>query len=417
MRLHDYIIKYGEDEGLMLFNPINEAILFLPNVSEIDIMNLSEQDRKILLEKLFLSDNVDSSKFVAGFYEKIRYSQRKISLVIHTNYSCNLNCSYCYQEGSVSRSSTMSEKTIQYFWKFFEKINDNNLTKVIDLCFIGGEPLLCASTIERIYAIASQVCHGKKITTTLVTNGTLLLASRQCLDKIGFDCIQVTLDGPSPIHDKYRRGNNTSEQFGGIIFNLHELQKTGKYNVVININLTRESLISLEDLIKTLKTNGIDYPLIFSIVFSGANNDCSSVAIPISEQANAWYSAHILAKKYGYGFGPLYRLSRFSCGLHKENSLCISPDGIIYKCISGMGLNEYFVSSIEDYGTRKYYNRIAQLLEAPKRCEKAADHSCEYALICDGGCSFKSSINGWRCQYLHLKNADIKFLYRQVVDG
>lgn len=416
MKLHDYIITYSEGKGLMLFNPINEAILFLPHNNKIDVEKLSENEKKILSDKLFLNDGLCSSAFVTGFYERIRYSQRKISLIIHTNYSCNLNCSYCYQEGSVSRNSAMQKETLKDFWIFFNKINENNLLKVIDLCFIGGEPLIFPSTIEQIYDMAKQIFYNKEITTTLVTNGTLLTSSLQCLDKVQFDCIQITLDGPSWVHDKFRRSSNSMDGFDGIIANLCELQKIGRYNVVININLTKDSLNSLHELMYILKVKDISYPVIFSMVFSGANNDCGSISIPDLEQADAWYNAHICAESYGHKFSPLYRLSKFSCGLYKDNSLCISPDGMIYKCISGMELKKYYISSIKDYGTRMYFNRIAQLLEAPKHCKKANSHSCPYTLICDGGCSFKSWMYGWNCQYNSLQKADIRFLYKQVVD-
>lgn len=416
MKLHDYIITYSEDEGLMLFNPINEAILFLPNVKELNISELTEMDKQVLFSKFFLSDGIESAEFVSGFYEQVRYSRRKISLIIHTNYSCNLSCSYCYQQGSVSRSSSMSKETVEKFWHFFNKINSNNLLDVVDLCFIGGEPLICSEIIEQIYDMARQVFFDKKITTTLVTNGTLLTSSLKCLDKVTFDCIQVTLDGPSQVHDKFRRSHKSSDNFEGILLNLRELQNVGNYNVVININLTKDSFNSLDTLMRVLKANEIRYPIIFSMVFSGANNDCSQDAIALSEQAHSWYDAHVRARSYGYNFAPLYRLSRFSCGLYKENSLCISPDGMIYKCISGMEIKKYYISSIGEYGTNKYYDRLAQILEAPKKCKKANDHSCPYALICDGGCSFKSSMYGWRCQYNNLRDADIRFLYRQIAD-
>lgn len=417
MKLHDYIITYCEKEGMMLFNPINEAMIFLPYIKSLDIDNLAEKDREVLLEKLFLSDGIKSSDFVAGFYERIKYSRRKITLIIHTNYSCNLRCSYCYQQGSVSRHSVMSQETIQDFWGFFNKIKENNLLEVVDLCFIGGEPLICAGIIEQIYDMAKQVFAAIKITTTLVTNGTLLTSSLQCLDKLNFDCIQVTIDGPAYVHNKFRKSNNISDDFEGIITNLKKIQSIGHYNVVININLTKESSNTLNELLESLKANEISYPVIFSMVFSGDKNDCRDIEISLAEQTDAWYNAHVLAGNYGYDFAPFYRLSRFSCGLYKENSLCISPEGIIYKCISGMELKKYYISSIKDYGTMKYFARIAQMVEAPKECKKAREHSCSYALICDGGCYFKSSIYGWHCQHNFIREANIRLLFRQVVDS
>ena len=125
MKLHDFIISYDGDSGLMLFNPINDALVFMPDTTgPLDVQALSEQNIKKLFDMLFLTDLEDSSRLVAGIYKQIKYSERKISLIIHTNYSCNLNCTYCYQEGSVSRNDVMTQEIIDEFYPFFNKIKE-----------------------------------------------------------------------------------------------------------------------------------------------------------------------------------------------------------------------------------------------------------------------------------------------------
>ena len=100
---------------------------------------------------------------------------------------------------------------------------------------------------------------------------------------------------------------------------------------------------------------------------------------------------------------------------HIEIFLCLAPDGIIYKCISGIGMDEYKVGHISTYGTRKYYNRLAELIELPNPCTNAQCHSCDYSLICDGGCVFKSMKYGWHCQHNSLLNGNVKLLHYQAI--
>lgn len=418
MKLHVFIISYDGDSGLMLFNPINDALVFMPDTTgPLDVQALSEQNIKKLFDMLFLTDLEDSSRLVAGIYKQIKYSERKISLIIHTNYSCNLNCTYCYQEGSVSRNDVMTQEIIDEFYPFFNKIKEHNSLEIVDLCFIGGEPLLHSNIVEEIFGIACKVFSGIQITKTLVTNGTRILSSIECLKSINFDCIQITLDGTESVHNKYRVSHKKSDSYFGILSNLKQLEQLGNFNVEININLMENNAGALEELLLDLKRNDIIYPIIFSIVFSGMNNSCNDLVISMKKKADVWFNSHVLAAKYGYSFLPLYRQTRFSCGRFKENSLCISPKGEIFKCISGMEAKQYYISSIKEFGTVKYYNRLAHLIEAPKICRKAQDFTCPYSLICDGGCSFITDTNGWNCQKSFLHNGPIKFLYWQTVNN
>ena len=416
INLHSFIIKYAGDGFVTLFNPINDALLVVP---EDKIVNdtFSDTEMQCLDSYMFTNHGNCSSEFAHALYQRIKYSKRKITLIIHTNFSCNMSCSYCYQANNIDRSSIMGPDTIAEFKSFFEKVKEHNELEVVDLCFIGGETLLAIDTIDSIYSLAKRVFTNIQITTSIVTNGVLLTTPKaiSLFNKIQFDCIQVTVDGPQQIHDRCRVFQNGTGSYQVIIDNLSKIQSLGKYNIVINCNLTTNSFLHLDELFSELNTHQIKYPLIFSIVFSGAKNDCSAYEIPQEMQADAWYDAHIRAINAGYSFDYLCRTNRFSCGYYKENQLSIAPDGIIYKCISGIGMDEYKVGHISTYGTRKYYNRLAELIELPNPCTNAQCHSCDYSLICDGGCVFKSMKYGWHCQHNSLLNGNVKLLHYQAI--
>lgn len=415
MGLHNFIVKYTEDNRTIFYNPINGSLV-LVNDDNFNVDNMSQDNFRILSDKLFLNHGDDSIQFGKTIYNRIKYSGRKIFLCIHTNFSCNMACNYCYQNGSVN-DEKMSSVTIRQFQDFFLKLCDSNKLEALDLCFIGGEPLLCADTIEEIYHMAVSVLKGIKITTTLVTNGTLITNTKSLylLKNVKFDCIQVTLDGFKVTHDKYRVFKDGSGTYELILKNLETLQHLNNYNIIINCNLTKDSVNQLEPFLEDLKKRNIMYPIMFSLVFSGSGNECSYCIIESERQAYDWVAAHEIAMRFGYRFDLLYRDIRFSCNYYKENSLFISPQGYIYKCISGMPLEEYEVCHMGKYGTREYYNKLAQLIESPRFCKKAETGSCKFSLICDGGCIFKAKEQGWMCQENMIIKADIKLLFIQAL--
>lgn len=417
MKLHDFIIEYTEERGKLLYNPLTEAVLFFPEQQEIKEENMDQEAIAYLKEHFFIDQGDSSTRFGTVMYDRIKYSNKKISLIIHTNYTCNLECIYCYQKGITEEKLVINQKTIEQFHAFFERIKKNNNLEVVDLCFIGGEPLLCSREVQQIYDIACKVFKNLKITTSIITNGTLVLKEIGLLDSIRFDCIQVTLDGGEITHNKLRRSRDKNDSYRGIVKKLFELQKRGDYNVVINCNLSPQSEQSVDELIKDLQEQNIKYPLIFSLVFSGSQNNCKNTVISSIRQEKSWVNAHIHAMNFGYTFQPFYRNPHFSCGLFKENSFCIAPDGMIYKCISGISLDEYKVCHISEYGSQKYINHVSQFTEAQKQCEKSENGDCKYRLVCDGGCFFKNQQEGWRCSKNQIANGDLKVLYETVCRG
>lgn len=410
LKLHNFILKHNSDKGCILYNPINEAILLLPR----EIEELDDESNELLISNYMLNLGDDSSYFGKTLYNRVKYSDRKVSLIIHTNYTCNLSCSYCYQKGLTDENEIMGEEVIKQLYGLFQQLKKKNHLEALDLSFIGGEPLLFPNTIMKIYDMAREVFEDILITSSLITNGLLLVDSLNLLKHIPFDCIQITIDGGEKTHNLLRKRKDGKGSYKCILENLVVLQKNSVRNVVINYNLSVKSEGALEELLKDLKKQNIKYPLIFSVVFSGEKNECAEDVILLKKQSSSWLNAHLKSMEYGYSFPPFYRNSRMSCGYYKENSFCIAPDGMMFKCISGMSMDEYRLCHITKYDTMEYYNRLAQMIETRNMCRKAESVNCEYTFVCDGGCLFKSRHNGWKCQANEIKEEELELLYKYV---
>ena len=123
---------------------------------------------------------------------------------IQVTRNCNLACGYCFQEHSggvidLSTVETILRRVIAH------NLTVDPLTKVIQVYWHGGEPLLAGidffRAIIRIEAQYPELSFENRIQ----TNGTLMSEDMaRLLTEYQFQ-VGFSLDGPKEIHDRYRR--------------------------------------------------------------------------------------------------------------------------------------------------------------------------------------------------------------------
>jgi uncharacterized protein len=128
-------------------------------------------------------------------------------LVMSVTEACNFRCRYCVFSGTYPYARRhgrrrISQKTAfkALHWYFSFARNDYRIG------FYGGEPLLERELIQSVVREArNRVPAGAKLDFSLTTNGWLLSdeAIRFLADN-AFDLF-ISLDGPAPVHDRYRR--------------------------------------------------------------------------------------------------------------------------------------------------------------------------------------------------------------------
>jgi uncharacterized protein len=153
---------------------------------------------------------------------------------------CNLDCGYCYylsKENLYPDSDfRLSDEVLESFTRqYIESQHVPELT----IGWQGGEPTLMGLDFYR-RAVALQ--HdlrrpGVRIVNTLQTNGTLI---DDAWGQFFYDndfLVGLSLDGPQPLHDAYRRDKGGVPTFGRVMRGLAVLQKHNvEYNLLTTVH-------------------------------------------------------------------------------------------------------------------------------------------------------------------------------------
>lgn len=194
-------------------------------------------------------------------------TEAPFALTVLTATSCNLGCSYCFQNttgsAAAARPSTnpyapariarhlLDERTTVDIVRFVsDRMTAKGFTTVRLLIF-GGEPLLNPrGTLHLLKSLAELGLAGADI----VTNAVLLTAplARE-LAEAGLEQVQVTFDGSRAEHDRTRvdhRGHGTYDHILRNVQRAADAAPSLRWQFRINVSSTNVS--SLDDLIDDL---------------------------------------------------------------------------------------------------------------------------------------------------------------------
>jgi uncharacterized protein len=148
---------------------------------------------------------------------------RALSLAVAER--CNLGCTYCYAEGGSfggaprNMPQDIAEAAVR---RLFAEAQPGER---LNLAFLGGEPLVNRSLIQRTTELAVGMARGKNIPIgfSITTNGTLLnAADAEFFERYGFS-VTVSLDGIGPVHDRLRPTKGGRGSYDKIMSNVQQL--------------------------------------------------------------------------------------------------------------------------------------------------------------------------------------------------
>ncbi len=244
--------------------PINELFNDVHRVyHEYHIIELTELNRfirndkiKLLLKCFYSYKYLNKKRQQLGAIINIEPQIKALSVVVNTE--CGLRCKMC------DIGTGNAEASIVKFLKG-ESRNQLDPDLLIKRCkeagevletvhFVGTEPTLY---VHLGYAIEEIKRLGKKIIVT--TNGINLKNTLSDMINKGVDCIQISIDGPSRIHDDIRGRKGL---FGSIIQEIYEhkeeieaLRKRGG-KIVASCAISPLNYMHLEELVDTLADAG-----------------------------------------------------------------------------------------------------------------------------------------------------------------
>jgi uncharacterized protein len=133
---------------------------------------------------------------------------------------CNLDCRYCFYLDKErlypgTSSWAMPDEVLETFVRDYIAAQD---VPVVSFAWQGGEPtLLGLPFFERVVALQRRYADGKRIENGFQTNGVLLddrwgefLARHEFL-------VGLSLDGPRPLHDRYRVNRGGQPTFDQVL--------------------------------------------------------------------------------------------------------------------------------------------------------------------------------------------------------
>jgi uncharacterized protein len=183
-------------------------------------------------ESLDYSPKFDNATFKANSSGKLE------GLLLNVTENCDLNCGYCIYSGNyvgerINSKKNMTFETAKNSIDFFVSKSKNDASLI---AFYGGEPTRNWKLIEDSINYAHTTYPDKTFVFSITSN---FFAIEPILDKIIANqiYINISLDGPKKIHDKYRVSKNNSPTYDKILQNIRTLEQMSPGYVKDHIGL------------------------------------------------------------------------------------------------------------------------------------------------------------------------------------
>lgn len=356
--------------------------------------------RKIVFQSQS-EENVTTDRFFEKYQEYLRTEMPSRYVIVVTS-NCNLRCVYCCAENIVNKGSN-NLITREQIDAIFSLVKTDPDQKYIQL--YGGEPLLKRNTGVIEYILRQAENTGNKVTVT--TNGTHLnYYTRLFIEyKETVSNIQVTLDGPSFIHDLRRVPINGKGTYYKVLDNLKRVVDIfGR--VTIRVNVDKNNLDHLSDLMVELQKEALLQEKTTIYLAPVSEVGCTSdyrdslpqdvilqKVLEYQSQNEPMRQAKILGWR---GYDTFYGLFEEGKVIVPQFQYCeanmktqvFNLDRKIYPCVSTTHLSSEAIGFLD--GSKAVYNQktLAKWREHSAFRDGCGD--CQFALLCGGGCLAQS---------------------------
>jgi uncharacterized protein len=243
-------------------------------------------------------------------------------------YSCNFNCSYCYQS---SYENTKDHITKDVIDAFFSNIQKQFEGRKYYVTLFGGEPLLCGSYQQNVIDYFLTTATDKNISVALVTNGYNLSEYIPLLAKSLIREVQVTLDGPREIHNARRPlKNDANGTFDKVVQGI-DAALAADISINFRVVVDKQNIDYLAELASFVKDRGWTSNSLFKTQL-GRNYElhhCSSNPEDLFSRVALYEKIYELTKKHPEILAfhkPAYSIARF---LSENGNL---PDPLFDAC-------------------------------------------------------------------------------------
>lgn len=403
---HNIVSKIVDSDSWFIVNPLSGNADIIDNETYNQLTN--NEAKAEFIDNGYIVDPAQEKKLFNEKYLQFIDDREKdeIQIFFVTNYSCNFDCSYCYQAGYDAMPQKLNSEIIDSFFAYINK-EFSGRRKYITI--FGGEPFLNSSTQKENIGRIISIAKTNNIEIAAVTNGYHVKEYIEILKSGLIREIQVTLDGTAEMHDKRRYLKGGNPTFDRIVEGV-DLLLANQIPVNLRMVVDRNNIESLPLLARFAIDKGWTKSPLFKTQL-GRNyelHECQVNQKKLYSRLELYQDLYRLLKEHPYigeFHEPAFSISKFlfeqgempaplfdAC-TGTKTEWAFDFTGNIYACTATVGKNG------ESLGTffpevKKYNDAIDEwqerdVLSIPK-CRE-----CNLKLICGGGCaSMAKNYNG-----------------------
>ncbi|OGZ33533.1 MAG: hypothetical protein A2Y98_01200 [Candidatus Portnoybacteria bacterium RBG_19FT_COMBO_36_7] len=320
---------------------------------------------------------------------------------------CNLRCDYCYNSNLWSKTKEekklkMDIRLLETFICQLSELDENSFSFV----WHGGEPLIAGINFyEAAVGFQARYLKGKQYLNSVQTNGTLIDQEWAAFFKKNAFKIGVSLDGPKKIHDQFRKIFNGSGSFERVMKGIEVLKVNGFNPGIISV-ITKNAAKNVDAIWDFFVSSGLGR-LNLSVCAEKENGKMASFSItPLGYASfmirifDCWMAKDdpdIKIQPLESYFQGLIggRPTICHCANECAAYLALDYNGDLYLCGRFVGIDKFRIGNIMEKTlksllcSKKWKSLKGEIQASKKECL-----SCEWANICNGGCTYYRYING-----------------------
>lgn len=316
---------------------------------------------------------------------------------------CNMKCDYCfYCDEALKRETAdygfMSEETLK------AAIKKVLLNASQDVCFAfqGGEPTLRGISFYRKAVELEQRYNKNKvrITNTIQTNGIVIDEEWCQMFREHHFLVGISLDGTQKTHDSFRHTREGLPTYDRVMESIRLLEK---YKIDYNILtvVTGRTASDIAEIYREYRKNGWNYQQYIACL-EPLGEPGGKAAYSLTPKAygeflttlfRLWYKDWKKGKapyirQFENYIGIIMGYPPEACGQSGRCSIqgVVEADGSVYPCdfyvLDEYRLGNIHTDKIPDFSEQE----IARKFIGESECISSECKTCEYYLLCRGGC-------------------------------
>jgi len=382
------------DDKYFFFNSFTNSIATIKKNYGDNFDDILAKNENYLLEEGVIFQDVESYyELMDFFYHKYTVDTSHITITDAPYFSCNLKCVYCMQQNTPLSINDMSPEERFDLWKqIFNILSAEKLS----VCLFGGEPFYDKKYVKELLTLAKNddIVNLNKV--FAVTNGTLIDDDIiNMINDFNIYSLQITLDGTKEIHDIRRITKKNTGSFDLIVSNIEKILDNTDAEICINTVIDKSNFDGYFSMIDSLIAKWGHYILAKEprIIFN-VGNECDPVNGCAYTSCNNMLDSDGLMKYYDLLYELLQKgvsvngiIPAAACLKDSFHEVILGPDGSLYNCISGIGIDDYKICSKNEL----YDYPASALAKIAKSCKSPKDKSCRlcsYYGMCNGGCYY-----------------------------